>query len=317
MLWCVTMNTLARLTYKNKLKSALIAALISLPLLGYEFLAWSNVEKPSTALTTLPKVVFDVVKKSRDSKLLTYPVKVEPVIGSTLVSELDGTVKSIKKSLGAEVKKGQVILVIQNNDPAFTFAPVAVRAPYDGVITQFLISPLTKVNRGDKLVTVVQPKRLKMTAEVPAAELNYIKSNQEGIFNTDNYSDQDAAEIFVDAVSPVVDPKTNTAQVELLFLSKKNLPKIGTVGYAKFQIPLVENIKIPETSVTFFEGDSLVRLIDENGTVKKQAIEIESQSGTNIIVKKGLNGGEKLIVRTPRPLKDGEKVEAVAAPKAE
>lgn len=306
------------LSLRPKTKIALLSILLfASTVICYEFIAWSSVEKPNANQDQTIKVIYDIVKKSKDSKNLTYPVKVEAVISNTVVAETDGTVKDIKKSLGAEVKSGQTLLVIQNNDPAFTYAPVSVRAPFSGVITQILTTPLSKVNRGDKLITIVQPNKLKMTVEVPASELNYVKNSEDGIFNTDNFSDQDAVEFFVNAASPVVDPKTNTAQVELLFLSKTKLPKIGTVGYAKFQIPLSENIKIPESAVSYIEGDSVVRLVDEKGFVKKQKIEIESQSGSDLIVKNGLVGGEKLIVRAGRPLKDGEKVEATAIPKAE
>ena len=156
-----------------------------------------------------------------------------------------------------------------------------------------------------------------MTAEVPAAELGYLKVLADGTFSAESFNEAEPIEFFVNAISPVVDPKTNTAPVELIFMTKKNAPKIGTVGYVKFHIPLSENIKVPESAVSYLNNDVVVRLVDDSGLVKKQKVEIASQSGSELIVKSGLQGGEKLIVRAPRPLKEGEKVDATPLQKAE
>lgn len=312
------MNLMNRDLWRKK-KSLLLVLAALLPALffGYEFLAWSTVAAPKTAQGAPIAVVYDVVKKTQDYKELTYPSRVEAVVSTTITAEIDGTVKDIKKLIGEEVKQGQSMLVLQNNDPAFTYAPVAVRAPFKGVISQIHVSQLSKVNRGDKLVTLVQPGRVKMTAEVPAAELGYLKVFAEGNFSAESFNEAEPIEFFINAISPIVDPKTNTAPVELLFMTKKNAPKIGTVGYVKFHIPLSENIKVPESAVSYLDNDVVVRLVDDSGLVKKQKVEIASQSGSDLIVKSGLSGGEKLIVRAPRPLKEGEKVDATPLQKAE
>lgn len=270
----------------------------------------TRVDASKPAGSELQQVTFKKIQKEEDFKVLVYPVKVEAVISTTIAADFDGFVTKIQKNLGSEVKKGNTILVVKNNDPGFTYAAVPIRAPFNGVVMQIFPNLMSKVSRGDKLVSIVDPRKIKMTAEIPDADLAYLKTRMNGFFSTDLTDMEKNSEISISSFSPTVDPKTNTAQAEILFLDKKNLPKIGAVGYARFQIPLGAKIKIPETSISYFEGNPIVRLIDDQGNVKKQNIEIEAQVGGDYVIKRGLNGGEKLIVRASKPLKDGEKVEA-------
>jgi multidrug efflux pump subunit AcrA (membrane-fusion protein) len=266
--------------------------------------------------SALPQVFYDIVRKKSSLKELIYPVRVDPAVSVAVTAEFDGVVKGIEISAGEAVKKGQVLLFLRNEEPGFHFAPVAVRSPISGVVAQVHTASFAKASRGEKLVTVMDLRKRKMIAEVPAADLSFIKEDSDGIFSAEDFTDGNFPEFFVNSVSPAIDPKTNTAPVELMFFAKDNLPMVGTVGFAKLQIPTPETIQVPEASLTFFDEMVMVRLVDAAGRVRKQKVEIQPAPGGMVTVSSGLVGGEHLIVRAERPLKDGEKVEATLLPGA-
>jgi hypothetical protein len=65
----------------------------------------------------------------------------------------------------------------------------------------------------------------------------------------------------------------------------------------------------PESALTYLEGKPLVKVLATDGSVQNRWIEIGEQRETALVVKKGLLQGEKIIVRSSRAVKEGEKVE--------
>jgi multidrug efflux pump subunit AcrA (membrane-fusion protein) len=255
------------------------------------------------------KVLVMELKPSDDTRRLLVPAKVEAKLSSTVTAEVEGFVTTIKKPLGSTVKAGEVVLYVENKDPAFTYAKVPVRAPLAGVVSQMTPTLMTRVQRGDKLFVVMDPKAIKLTAEIPGADLGLVQPGARGTFKQ-NLDDKDGVALRVTGISPLVDPRTGTASAELEFeANAKALPAIGMVGHAIFESSRGKVLLIPEAALGYSDGKPVVKILDKAGSVQKKAIELGEQKESQLVVLKGLAAGEKVIVRANRSLKDGESVD--------
>lgn len=266
------------------------------------------------------KVIVQELQPSEDTRRLLVPVKVEAKVSSLVTAEAEGFVTKIAKPLGAAVKAGEVVLYIENKDPAFTYARVPVRAPVAGVVSQLHPALMTRVSRGDKLFVVMNPKDLKLTAEIPGSELALVQPGSKGLFKQHLDSAEGAA-IQVAGISPLVDPRTGTASAELEFVpaakgKKLELPSIGMVGHALFEMSRGKVLLIPEAALGYSDGKPMVKILEAGGTVKRKQIELGEQKESNLVVKSGLSAGEKLIVRANRKVNDGEAVEVDSGAKS-
>ena len=252
------------------------------------------------------RVLLEEIKLLDDNKRIVVPVKVEAKIQSLISADIEGHVTKILKPLGSLVKSGEIIMYLENKDPGFTYAAVPVRSPISGVLSQMHTTQMSKVNRGDKLFAVVNPKSLKLSAEFPSSDINFVQSGVSGKFKSDTQSTLELP-IKIVGISPLVDSRTGTASAEFEFTDlKKTLPPIGSIGQATFEINQGTVIMIPEASLVFQDGKAMVRVLKGVNQFSKKVIVLGEQRDNNYVVKSGITKGEKIIVRSSRPLKEGE-----------
>lgn len=261
-----------------------------------------------------PKVIVQTIQLTDDNHKLLFPAKVEPQVSSSVAADLDGNISQIKKNLGTSVKAGEIVLYIENRDPAFTYSAVPVRAPMAGVISQLNSNLMTKVSKGEKLFTVMNAERLKVIVEIPSYESAKLSIGTVGDFKV-SIADEKTLPVKVVALSPVMDPRTGTSTAELEFINDKNikkdfsLPPIGAVGQVQFKLNRGKVIAIPENSMGYFEGKTTVKVIDKDNKAHRINIEVIEQRDSTLFIKAGLKEGDKLVLRANRSLKEGEEVE--------
>ncbi|RZA07016.1 MAG: HlyD family efflux transporter periplasmic adaptor subunit [Proteobacteria bacterium] len=261
------------------------------------------------------KVIVEEVKRSEDTKRFVVPVRVEARMRSASVAEVEGWVTKILKPLGSSVRAGDVVLYIENKDPTFTYAAVPIRAPVTGVISQLDPSLMSRVTKGDPLFSVMDPKSLKLTADIAGSDLPMVKPGSKGVFKAD-LGDENGIGIKVTGISPLVDPRTGTAPAELTFDTKgKGLPSIGSVGHALFEVSLGKVTLVPESAITYNEGKPVVRVISEKGLVIRKPVQLGEQKEAFMVIKGGLKVGERIVLRANRSLKDGDAVDIESASK--
>lgn len=238
-------------------------------LVVFSFLPLAMASVESFSKTSIPaKALAAKVNWQKDEKRILVPAKVEAKIQTLVTADIEGYVVQIEKKLGAAVKQGEIVLYLENKDPGFTFAKVPVRAPITGVLSLLPISQMLKVNRGDKLFTVVNPNSLHLMTEISSNDVQTLK--------------------------------------------------IGTVSQIRFGIERGQVLTVPESSLTYQEGKPFVHVLSERNQVIKKEVQLGEMRDGFYVVKSGLQGGERFIVRTTRPLKDGETPEIEeSAPKTQ
>ena len=160
----------------------------------------------------------------------------------------------------------------------------------------------------------------------PSHEISFVTAGQRGQFKIDS-SKESSLNVRIVGISPLVDARTGTASAELEFITeidkkttdttasvKINLPPIGSIGQAVFEISQGTIMMIPEASLIYQDGKPMVRVLKGKDQVDKKSIELGDQRDSSYVVKSGIAQGDKVVVRSSRPLKENELIEIESAP---
>jgi multidrug efflux pump subunit AcrA (membrane-fusion protein) len=245
---------------------------------------------------------------------LSYPGRVKSRVNAITTSEIEGQVVKIERPLGSKVKRGDVILVLQNTDPVYRYAPIRMRSPSAGYLTSLDVTLMTKVERGQKLFTITDPKDLLVEVEIPAHDLGSLRPGMRGEFKPDPLL-PDVFSVEIEGLSPLVDVKSGTATAELRFLTKSETLRQGLLGQVALKTNERSSFIVPESAIIYRDDKPYVRILT-GGKVQKKSIELGSRRGDSFEIKSGLQPGEQIVTRTSRFVSDGEEVEVQSQPEA-
>jgi multidrug efflux pump subunit AcrA (membrane-fusion protein) len=251
-------------------------------------------------------VFIENVKARPLFSVVTFPARVESRVNAVVRAEADGAVTAILKPLGHRVRAGEPVAVIKHTDPVYEYAPMNVLASVSGVVNEVQVTPGSLVQKGDAIVTVTDPNRLRVMIEVAAQDLPSMKAGQVGELYVAGRSQPFHAQI--KGVSPSIDPMLGTATCELAVIPSEAPQLIGgMVGKVQFNINNHQGIMLPESAVVYKGDGTFVRtLID--GHAKRVAVKLGERTQGMVEVLSGLKDGDQVIARTSRFIADGEAV---------
>jgi RND family efflux transporter MFP subunit len=120
--------------------------------------------------------------------------------------------------------------------------------------------------------------------------------------------------VFVDRVADVT---TATIRARVEFPNSRQALRPGMFGRIRISLPAKEDsILIPERALTDLQGKSFVWVIDSENKARQRGIEVaEDRLGSNAIVLKGLELGERIVVEGLQKLREGAPVQPMAKEK--
>lgn len=261
---------------------------------------------PPPAVAAVP---VEMGKVSRSIQLLGTLQGEEQVI---VYPKIAGRVTEITRSEGSPVTADEPIGYVVQDIPGMDYKPGPVRSPITGVVGRVYVEKGQTVAPTMPFAAVARyGERLRMKAEVSDVDLPYVKLGAQVTVSFSNYPDT----LFVGTVSrvsPMLDPLTRSATVEITISnrSKKLVP--GMAGMARVVVEKKNDcIRIP-VAARFVTGegrvvviaDSIVRFRDVVfGLIGDEWVEVVS----------GLQSGEQVATLGKEGLKEGQKVNPVLA----
>ncbi len=110
----------------------------------------------------------------------------------------------------------------------------------------------------------------------------------------------------ISLIDRAVDPQTGTIRVRLVFPNDKDLLKPGMNTTVRVKNTATKNATIiPHNAVNEQLGEFSVYVLGDSSKVHQQKIDLGTQVGDSIIVKEGLNPGEKIVVQGIQNLHEG------------
>ena len=195
-------------------------------------------------------------------------------------------------------------------------ANTVVVSPVNGFIARRAADPGAFVGNNTPIVDVVAIDRVRMVANIVEKDLSQIQAGDGTQVEVDAYP----GELFdgrIARVSPVLDPATRTAPVEIEIPNPGYRLKPGM--YARVRITTdqrKDTLVVPSNAVIDFGGRRGVFVATDTDTALFRAITVGIEDSALIEVLQGVDEGERVVTTGAAALRDGDRV-IVSGPSGE
>jgi len=205
-----------------------------------------------------------------------------------------------------EAAKARVVLARQGMDRT------AVRAPFDGVVSERKVSAGDTAAPGKELLKVIDPTSMRFEGLISADDVGNVNAGQPVTFRVNGYADQEFKGK-VRRVDPSANPTTRQVAVLVDFVGKDQPKLAGLYAEGRVETKSTTNLTIPATAI-WRDGDTASAWRITQDKVNKVAIalgERDPRTG-DYVLKSGLQEGDRVIRYPSAMLKDGQPVQASA-----
>ena len=215
-------------------------------------------------------------------------------VGGLSKSDLDAI------ELAYEVSKTQYENLLENS---------ILRSPVTGVITARNYDVGDMYAMSAPLFTVEQIVPVKLLVAISESEYSKVKKGDK----VEVVADALAGKVFdgkIRKIYPTIDPATRTFTAEVVVNNSKRELRPGMFARVTVNFGVNNNVVIPDIAVVKQQGsgERFVYVLNEDGTVSYQKVELGRRMGTEYEVLSGLNDGATVVTGGQIRLKDGIKV---------
>jgi membrane fusion protein (multidrug efflux system) len=188
-----------------------------------------------------------------------------------------------------------------------------IRAPFDGVVSERKASVGDTAAIGKELIKVIDPTSARFEGYVSADKVIAVKLGQNVSFRVNGYGQQE----FVGAVKRIdasADPTTRQVEVLVNFTNNGQLSVSGLYAEGRIETSTSTSLMLPANALVR-NGDHTYVWRVQGGLLKKSNVilgERDVRRG-DYAVQSGLTEGDQVIRNPQSTLKDGSKVETLAA----
>lgn len=184
-----------------------------------------------------------------------------------------------------------------------------LKAPYDGVIAALLKEEGEQAPAmpPTMLMKIVDVSQLDVQVFVPETSARFIQLGTKAEVTVDNADIVTTGEAVF--VSNVIQPSTRTFEVRIRIDNPDERIKAGSFARVRLtEETIADAILIPVSSVLRDKQDQPYVFIANDGKAKQVPIELGPPKGARVLVRKGLDGTQKLISSDAASLKDGQAI---------
>ena len=202
-----------------------------------------------------------------------------------------------------------------------------IRAPFDGVIGRLFVEVGDMVGPGVPIAVVVDLTPLIGKVQIPERDLGLIYSKQPATLTVAAYP----GAVFHGAVrriSPIIDPVTRMAEVEVLLPNEDRRLKPGMFARVNIEVDRRPHaLMLPSDAVL---QESRLRAGDVSGNVERtyyvfvkqgnkavrRAVDLGYTTGDRVEIRSGVSAGDSVVVQGQHLVQDGQLVVLSSAPTA-
>lgn len=230
-----------------------------------------------------------VAKLDADSRLLERQLKAAEALSQQQIE----TTKALVESDKADVKAKQAAL-----------NRMKIVAPISGVLGSFAFNVGDYIKSGDPIVTLVNTAQLRVDYDVPADDVNLLQRGQSVSVTSDSYPNK----MFTGSVtyiSPSVDPSTRTIAVQALLPNQKSLLRPGMFVHIEQEVSMQKGaLVVPQMAIIAGVKGYSVYVVENSRAVQKPLM-LGNRFKNMVVVKSGLQLGDKVVVSGQDKLQDG------------
>jgi membrane fusion protein (multidrug efflux system) len=183
-----------------------------------------------------------------------------------------------------------------------------VRAPFNGVVAERLVSAGDYVTKGMKVATVVRVNPLRVQLTVPEQSVSTIAIGQPVVFEVDAYPGRQF-EGTVKYVAPALQADQRALTVEATVPNGSGVLKPGLFATARIeQAKRTPGVLVPPAAVVTTAGTGRVYVVNGDH-VEERIVTTGDTVGNLVEITKGLKAGERVATTNVGQLADGIKVQ--------
>lgn len=210
----------------------------------------------------------------------------------------EGTVQDIRVRLAERVKKGDVLATLESVE---TLRPFEIKAPLDGVIVSYDITPGQTVAAGTSLFTVADLSTVWADLQIYQTNFGQVQEGQSVLISGGH--NLPTFQGVIDYVAPTVDEHTRTGLARIVVDNPDRAWKPGM--FIQGRVSVEEHpvkIMVPRSAVLTVENASAVFVQTAEG-FEPRPIEIGHSDSEFLQVLRGLQAGETYITKNPISIK--------------
>ena len=183
-----------------------------------------------------------------------------------------------------------------------------VRATFDGMVVRRMVSLGEYVQVGRSLVEIVSLNPIEVEFRVAEIDSSFVRLGQEVAVHVAPYPDRSfGAKVTV--ISPTIDPNTRTLRVKAVVDNAEGLLRPGLFARADLGLSVHEGVAVVPSSAVLQRVDgSVVFVLDGTNRATRRVVQLGSFKEGRVEVTKGLQAGDRVLVRGHADLLDGQQV---------
>ncbi len=198
--------------------------------------------------------------------------------------------RSALEALGGEPPGGEA-----GTDTAGAGYRFHLRSPIAGVVTERRLSPGQRVEAGERVFTVVDPRTLWLRLKVPAEDAARAARATGASFRVEGSPTPHRTEEVV-TVGDVIDPESRTLPVILRVDNADRRLKVGMLARARLFVgDTAAGPAVPNEAVRDEEGLEVAYVETGGETFERRVLELGPTDGAWTIVRSGLSAGERVV----------------------
>jgi RND family efflux transporter MFP subunit len=187
-----------------------------------------------------------------------------------------------------------------------------IEAPFDGTVGLIDFSRGKLVNVGTELLTLDDLSVMQLDLQVPESYLPLLEKGMEVSAITAAWGQR----VFlgkVVAVDTRVNQETLNLRVRIHFQNEDNKLKPGMLAQARMSFPPMEAPIIPVQALEYSGTKRFVYVIDEQNKAHRKEVILGARVGNQVVIEKGIDIGERIVVQGIVNMRDGVKVSEVGS----
>ncbi len=285
----------------------IIVALIAFRILGRVL----RQEKVQTApiQSGIPVAVTEV-KRQQIEETLILTGDIRGLNEARVYPKVPGRLQRKIKEVGDIVKKGEVLSLVDRDEPALQFAAAEVTSPLDGVLTRYFVDLGEAVTPTTPICEVADISPVKVVVMVPEKDLPRVRTGQAARFTLDSYP----GETFtgkITRISEALNIGSRSAEVEIYSENPRQKLKPGMFAKVEVVLALHQNaVTVPREAVAEL-GGTYYAFVIKNRTAERRDLQIGIIKPEKLEILSGLAPAETLVTLGWHNLTEGSKVDIV------
>ncbi len=296
---------------KKKRNAAILLAIVALLILfraGQRIISNRNALKNGHA-TAVPVAVVAVEQKTLlDTLKLTGDIR--GLNEARVFPKVPGRLLRKVKEEGDVVRKGDVLALVDRDEPALKFAAAEVTSPLSGVLTRYFLDLGQNVTAATPICEVAEVSPVKVAVKVTEKEFPRLRLGLKATFTCDAYPGQ-IFEGRVTKMSDAMDSATRSAEVEIEARNPGQKLKPGMFARVALKLGARENALVIPRDALIETGDAPYAFIVMDGKARRREVRPGLKRETEVEILQGLAENDKVISVGWQNVTDGTDVEVV------